>query len=92
MLPAETVRRGPDQLAKASGRIFSRDVAIQPRIARAIDLAHTPGPKGGKDFVRAKACAGVEGQTAAIEYRGRAAAPTGLLLSDVDLRTNRGAL
>ena len=52
---------------------FDRDVAIQLRIAGAIDLAHTPGPKGGKDFVRAKACAGVEGQTAAIEYTGRAA-------------------
>ena len=52
---------------------FDRDVAIQLRIARPIHLAHTPGPKGGKDFVRAKACAGVEGQTAAVEYTGRAA-------------------
>ena len=49
------------------------DVTLQLRIARAIHLAHAPGPKGGKDFVRAKACAGVQGQTAAIEYTGRAA-------------------
>ena len=52
---------------------LDRDVALQLRVARAIHLAHTAGPKGGKDFVRAKACAGVEGQTAAIEYTGRAA-------------------
>ena len=50
---------------------FDRDVAIQLRIAGAIHLAHTPGPKGGKDFVRAKACAGVEGQTAAVSYIGQ---------------------
>ena len=47
------------------GQDFDRDVAIELRIARAIHLAHAPGPEGGKDFVRAKACAGVEGQTAA---------------------------
>ena len=72
-LPAETVRRGPDQWRKASGRIFSATSTIQLRVARPIHLAHSPGPKGGKDLVRAKACAGVEGQTAAMEYTGRAA-------------------
>ena len=32
------------------------DVTLQLRIARAIDLAHAPGPKGGKDFVGGSAC------------------------------------
>ena len=68
---------------------FDGDMTLQLGIASAIHLAHAPGPKGGKDFVRAKACAGVEGQTAAIKYTSRAAVPTGLLLSDAVVETFR---
>ena len=44
------------------GQDLDRDVAIQLRVARAIDLAHAAGPKGGEDLVRAEANAGQEGQ------------------------------
>jgi hypothetical protein len=37
---------------------FDRDVAIQLRIACAIDLAHTTGTEGGDDFVWTEASAG----------------------------------
>jgi hypothetical protein len=30
------------------------DVAVQPRVARAIDLAHAAGTERGEDFVRAE--------------------------------------
>ena len=33
---------------------FERDVAIQPRVARAIDLAHAAGANGGDHFVLAE--------------------------------------
>ena len=36
---------------------FDRDVAIQPRVARAIDLAHAPGAERSDDLVGAEACA-----------------------------------
>ena len=61
-------------------RILMATWTLQLRIAGAIHLAHTPGPKGGKDFVRAKACAGVEGQTAGTSI-GQGGASTALLLS-----------
>ena len=41
---------------------LDRDRAIEPRVARAIDLPHPAGPKGGEDLVRAEAGAGGEGQ------------------------------
>ena len=44
------------------GQDLDRDVAIELRIARAIDLAHAAGPKGREDFVRAEASAWGEGQ------------------------------
>ena len=66
-------------VCKGFGQELDCDISVQLRIARAIYLAHAPGPQGGKDFVRPNACAGVEGQTGAIEYRGRAAAPTRLV-------------
>ena len=52
------------------GQHLDRDVAIQLRIARAIDLAHAAGAQGGEDLIRAEAKAGVEGQTVAVEYMG----------------------
>ena len=36
------------------------DVAIQLRVARAIDLAHAPGPEGGNDGVGAERVTGGE--------------------------------
>jgi hypothetical protein len=41
---------------------FDRDVAIERRIARPIDLPHAAGPKGGEDLVRTEARAAGEGQ------------------------------
>src|SRR5580765_5596374 len=39
---------------------LQRDIAIQLRVARAIDLAHPAGTQWGKDLVRAESCAGLE--------------------------------
>ena len=36
------------------GQHLDRDVASEPRIARAIDLAHAARAEGGHDFVRAE--------------------------------------
>ena len=36
--------------------------AIEPRVARTIDLAHTPGPERSKNFIRAETRAGGESQ------------------------------
>ena len=44
------------------GQDLQRDVAIELRVARAIDLAHAPGADDGEDLVRAEACAGSESQ------------------------------
>ena len=43
------------------GQDLDRDVAAQPRVVRAIDLAHAPGTDGAEDFVGAKARAWLEG-------------------------------
>ena len=40
---------------------LDRDLALQLRVARAIDLAHATGAEWGQDFVRAEARAGCEG-------------------------------
>ena len=66
------------------GQHLDRDVAIQLRVARPIHLAHAAGPKGGQDFVRAKTCAEVEGQTAGTSI-GQGGASTALLLSDAEV-------
>jgi hypothetical protein len=39
-------------VAKTSGRIFRRDVAIEFAVPRPIDLAHPAGPEQRDDFVR----------------------------------------
>ena len=44
------------------GEDLDRHVALESRVARPVDLAHPAGPKSGKDFVRAEAGAGGEGQ------------------------------
>ena len=43
------------------GKDLDRDVTLQLRVSRAIDLPHAAGPKGGEDFVRAEAGTGGEG-------------------------------
>jgi hypothetical protein len=48
----QTVRIRREQLRQH----LDRDVAIELRIARAIDLAHAPCTNGGDDFVGAEAC------------------------------------
>ena len=46
------------------GQYLERDIAIELRIARAVDLAHPAGADAGDDFVDAEARAGSERQTA----------------------------
>ena len=41
------------------GEYFDRDNTVEPRVARAIDFAHSADAGGGKDFVRAEASAGL---------------------------------
>ena len=41
------------------GQDLDSDVAIEPRVACAIHLAHAAGPEGGEDLVRAEASAGL---------------------------------
>ena len=46
---------------KELGKNLQRDIAPERRVARTIHLAHTAGPKGGEDFVRAETSAGCQG-------------------------------
>ena len=84
-LRAESGPGGRSQL-RTTMENLDGDVTLQLRIAGAIHLAHAPGPQGGKDFVRAKACAGGEGQTAGTSI-GQGGASTALLLSDAAVST-----
>ena len=52
--PREPIGVGGERL----GQDLDRDVAIQLRVARAIDLAHAAGAEGRQDLVRAEAGAG----------------------------------
>ena len=52
--PREPLGVGGERL----GQDLDRDVAIQLRVARAIDLAHAAGAERGQDLVRAEAGAG----------------------------------
>ena len=52
----------PPKISDCLHKHLDRDVAIQLRIARAIDLAHSPSAEGGEDFVRTDATAGEQGQ------------------------------
>ena len=47
---------------------LDRDRAIEPRVARPVDLAHAAGAEGRDDLVRAEARAGGEGQGFAMDY------------------------
>src|SRR5204863_7742647 len=55
--PREAIGIGGDGI----GQDLDRHVAIELRVARAIDLAHAAGAEWGDDFVRADARAGSEG-------------------------------
>ena len=44
------------------GQDFQRNIAIQPRIVRAVDLAHAARSDGGDDFVNTNAGAGGQWQ------------------------------
>ena len=55
---------------------LDRDVAIQPGVARAIDLAHPAGAKGGEDFVRAEASPGGQGHARPVILVGAGVAAT----------------
>ena len=49
---------GRGSAANAAGSDLDGDVAPEPRIAGAIDLAHAAGAKGGHDRVRSEPSAG----------------------------------
>ena len=51
---------------------LQRDVAIQPRVARAIDLAHTPFADRGSELVRTQASTRSKGQWSARNYTAQA--------------------
>ena len=68
---------------------LERDIAIQPGIARAIDLSHAPFADRRGDFVDAETSTGREGQTAE-DYRGTTTSETRLVLKD-DQITNAHA-
>jgi hypothetical protein len=61
---------------------FHRHRSIKARVPRFVHLAHAPGADQGQEFIGAETGAGGEGQTLAVDYTGRASAPTGLLLCD----------
>jgi hypothetical protein len=42
---------------------FDGDIAIELRVAGAVDLAHAAGPDGSEDLVRAESSAGQEGHS-----------------------------
>ena len=59
--PALRARSAPaarDRAAKSRRQDLDRDVAIEPRVARAIDLAHSAGAEQRDDVVEAEAGAG----------------------------------
>ena len=58
MEPGETLGVIGDQVWQD----LDRDVAIQLRIARAVNLAHPAGPESGEDLVRAEAVTRPQGQ------------------------------
>ena len=48
-------------IGKGIGKDLERDVALQSRVVRAIDLAHSPGAERGENLIRADAGTGSEG-------------------------------
>ncbi len=51
--------RAPFGIAgEACGQDLDGDVTVEPRVVRAVDLAHPAGADGGDDLVRSEGCAG----------------------------------
>ena len=48
------------------GQDLNRHGAIEPGVARLVDLAHAPRPDGAQDFIGTKALAGGEGHAGRI--------------------------
>ncbi len=44
------------------GQHLDRHLALEPRVTRAVDLSHRPGPEGTEDLVEGEGLAGGEGQ------------------------------
>jgi hypothetical protein len=63
-LPLEP-REGCGVRGERLGQDLDRDVAIQLRVARSVDLAHAACTKQRDDFVRAEASAGGDGHVVA---------------------------
>ena len=65
---------------------LDRDLTLQLRVGRPIDLPHATHAELRGDFVDAEAGAGREGQAIFVDYTGGTAARTGLLLPDAEVR------
>ena len=67
-------------VGELGGKDFDGDDAIEARVARLVDLAHTAGSDGGDDFIRAESSAGSERHGEWLDYAGggdfRAVSPT----------------
>ena len=61
--------RRPGLVCEEVGQDFDRDVTIQLRVARPIDLAHAACADLGEDVVATEARAGSEGQSV-VDYTG----------------------
>ena len=55
---SKRAQRDRDRAANAVGQDLDRDVAVEARVARAVDLAHAAGAEGGEDLVGAEAGSG----------------------------------
>ena len=55
----------------SSGQDFDGDIAVEPRVSRAIDLTHPSGTNGGDDFVGTEARARLHFFTVAIQMLPR---------------------
>ena len=64
------------------GEDLDRDLTLQLRVRRPIDLPHSTHAELRGDFVDAEAGAGREGQAIFVDYTGGTAERTGLLLPD----------
>ncbi len=55
----DAVRVGRERL----GQDLDRDIAVEPRVSRPVDLPHPAGAEGREDFIRTQACASGECQS-----------------------------
>ena len=62
-------------------------MTLQLRVRRPIHLSHAAHADLRRDFVRAEAGAGREGQAIFVDYTGEAATRTGLVLTDGEVAT-----